>query len=235
MFNNDETMLPEVTPETSAPETSAPEAVSTPSASTDDRRGGGRGDRGGRDNNRKGGGRGGRRDGMREEEKEFREEMLGIARVTRVTAGGRQMRFRAAIVIGDGKGRVGLGTGKSAETSAAVEKAGRSARKALVTFPIVNGTIPHQVVVKFQATKLMIHPARPGTGIIAGGAARKVFAAAGLKDIISKRHGSRNDLTTAAAAIKALSLLKPVKSPTTPVVADVAAPEKSAGSAKKSA
>lgn len=108
------------------------------------------------------------RGGMREENKEFREEMLAIDRVTRVTAGGRQLRFRASIVIGDGKGRIGLGIGKSGEVQGAIEKAIRDAKKNLVTFTIVNGTIAHDVVSKFKASTIFLHPAHPGTGIIAG-------------------------------------------------------------------
>ena len=104
---------------------------------------------------------------MREEDKEFKEELLAIDRVTRVTAGGRQIRFRASIVIGDGKGRVGLGTGKAGEVQVAIEKAIRDAKKNLITFPIVNGTIPHDVTVNYKSSALFIHPAHPGTGIIA--------------------------------------------------------------------
>ena len=112
--------------------------------------------------------RGNRRDGgMREEEKEFKEEMLSIDRVTRVTAGGRQIRFRASIVIGDGKGRIGLGIGKAGEVQVAIEKAIRDAKKNLITFPIVNGTIPHDIAVNFKSSALYIHPAHAGTGIIA--------------------------------------------------------------------
>lgn len=154
--------------------------------------------------------RGNRRDGgMREEEKEFREEMLSIDRVTRVTAGGRQIRFRASIVIGDGKGRIGLGTGKAGEVQVAIEKAIRDAKKRLITFPIVNGTIPHDVQVTYKASGLYIHPAHPGTGIIAGGAVRKIFAVSGIKDIIAKQHGAPNDITNARVTLKALSALKP--------------------------
>jgi hypothetical protein len=90
------------------------------------------------------------RDGMREEEKEFQEEMLSVDRVTRVTAGWRQIRFRASVVVGDGKGRIGLGTGKAWEVQSAIEKAIRDAKKNLITFPIVNGTIPHDVAVNFK-------------------------------------------------------------------------------------
>ncbi len=155
--------------------------------------------------------RGNRRDGgMREEEKEFKEEMLSIDRVTRVTAGGRQIRFRASIVIGDGKGRIGLGTGKSGEVQGAIEKAIRDAKKNLITFPIVNGTIPHDVSVNFKSSSLYIHPAHPGTGIIAGGAVRKIFAVSGIKDVIAKQHGAPNKITNARVTMKALASLKPV-------------------------
>ena len=189
------------------PPTSAPEAVVSESqwSSNDkpsrDARPGQKGDRP----------RGNRRDGgMREEEKEFKEEMLSIDRVTRVTAGGRQIRFRASIVIGDGKGRIGLGTGKAGEVQVAIEKAIRDAKKHLITFPIVNGTIPHDVATKYKASGLYIHPAHPGTGIIAWGAVRKIFAVSGIKDIIAKQHGAPNGITNARVTLKALSLLKPL-------------------------
>ena len=159
--------------------------------------------------------RGPRRDGMREEEKEFKEEMLSIDRVTRVTAGGRQIRFRASIVIGDGKGRIGLGIGKAGEVQVAIEKAIRDAKKNLVTFPIVNGTIPHDVAVNYKASSLYIHPAHAGTGIIAGGAVRKIFAVSGIKDVIAKQHGAPNKITNARVAIKALASLKPLALMTT--------------------
>lgn len=150
------------------------------------------------------------RNGIREEVKEFQEEMLSIDRVTRVTAGGRQLRFRASIVIGDGKGRVGLGIGKSGEVQGAIEKAIRDAKKNLITFPIVNGTIPHDISVNFKSSSLFLHPAHAGTGIIAGGSVRKIFAVSGIKDIIAKQHGAPNGITNARVTMKALSLLKPL-------------------------
>ncbi len=150
------------------------------------------------------------RNNMREEDKEFREEMIAIDRVTRVTAGGRQLRFRASIVIGDGKGRVGLGIGKSGEVQGAIEKAIRDAKKNLVTFPIVNGTIPHDVAVNFKSSSLFLHPAHPGTGIIAGGSVRKMLAVSGISDIIAKQHGSPNGITNARVAMKAFAALKPL-------------------------
>lgn len=135
--------------------------------------------------------------------------MLEIARVTRVTAGGRQLRFRAAIVIGDGKGRVGLGIGKSGEVQGAIEKAVRDAKKNLITFSMSGDTITHDVTVNFKSSTLFLHPAHPGTGIIAGGAVRKIFAVSGIKDIIAKQHGSPNPIINARVAMKALVAIKP--------------------------
>lgn len=151
----------------------------------------------------------GDRKGIREEVKEFQEEILAIDRVTRVTAGGRQLRFRVSLVIGDGKGRVGLGIGKAGEVQGAIEKALRDARKNLITFPMVDGTIAHDVTVNFKSSAIFLHPAHPGTGIIAGGSARKIFAVAGLKDIIAKQHGSPNTITNTRVTLKALQALKP--------------------------
>lgn len=172
----------------------------------------GRGENRGRDGSRpqgRGDRKGRWRDGMREEEKEFQEEMLSVDRVTRVTAWGRQIRFRASVVIGDGKWRIGLGTGKAGEVQSAIEKAIRDAKKNLITFPIVNGTIPHDVSVNFKSSALYIHPAHPGTGIIAWGAVRKIFAVSWIKDIIAKQHGAPNNITNARVALKALQSLKP--------------------------
>lgn len=149
------------------------------------------------------------RRGIREEVKEFQEEILAIDRVTRVTAGGRQLRFRVSMVIGDGTGRVGLGIGKAGEVQGAIEKALRDARKNLITFPIVDGTIAHDVTANFKSSAIFIHPAHPGTGIIAGGSARKVFAVAGLKDVIAKQHGAPNTITNTRVTLKALQSLKP--------------------------
>jgi small subunit ribosomal protein S5 len=144
---------------------------------------------------------------MREEEKEFQEEMLSIDRVTRVTAGWRQIRFRASVVIGDGKGSYWSWYRKAwRSTSSAIEKAIRDAKKNLITFPIVNGTIPHDVAVNFKASALYIHPAHPGTGIIAWGAVRKIFAVSGIKDIIAKQHGAPNDIRMLELHLRLLRL-----------------------------
>lgn len=141
--------------------------------------------------------------------KEFQEEILSIDRVTRVTTGGRQLRFRVSLVIGDKKGKVGLGIGKAGEVQGAIEKALRDARKNLIQFPIKNGTIAHSVTVKYKSSIIFLHPAHAGTGIIAGGAARKLFSVSGVRDIIAKQHGSSNNISNARVALKAVGLLKP--------------------------
>ena len=140
--------------------------------------------------------------------KEFKEELLAIDRVTRVTAGGRQLRFRAVMVIGDGKGRVALGTGKSWEVVDAIAKAVANAKKNLTEVTMVEGTVPYNLEAKFKAAKVMVHPASKGTGIIAGGAVRKVLMVAGYKDILAKRYGSTNLINNARATIKALTSFK---------------------------
>lgn len=140
--------------------------------------------------------------------KEFKEELLAIDRVTRVTSGGRQLRFRAVMVIGDGKGRVALWTGKSWEVVDAIAKAVADAKKRLTNVRIEDGTIPYNVETKYKAAKIMVHPASKGTWIIAGGAARKVLAVAGYTDILAKRYGSSNLINNARATIKALSSFK---------------------------
>ncbi len=130
--------------------------------------------------------------------------LLQVSRVTKVTSGGRQLRFRAAVVIGDRAGRVGFGLGKAQEVSIAVEKAVNSAKKTMIKIPLENGTVPYQVEKKFKATRIMIHPAAEGTGIIAGGSARRILELAGCQNILSKRHGGRNVITTAYATMEAL-------------------------------
>ena len=149
-----------------------------------------------------------RRGSRKKEPKEFEETILGIDRVTRVTAGGRQMRFRVSVAIGDKKGRVGFGIGKSSEVMVGVQKAIAQAKKRMINVPIVNDTIPHPVTMKYKATKLFLLPAPEGKGIIAGGAVRKILDLAGIKNVLSKLHGSRNKVTTAYATIKALESLR---------------------------
>lgn len=148
-----------------------------------------------------------RKSGPREV-KEFEEEVIQIDRVTRVVAGGRRMRFRATVVIGNRKKRVGIGTGKANEVVIAIEKAISKAKKNLITVPVENDTIPHEVQIKFKASKIILMPAKTGTGIIAGGALRKIVELAGIKNILSKCLGTNNKLSNAQATIMALEKLK---------------------------
>lgn len=159
-------------------------------------------------------GRGGRRRprGGEREKKEFEEELLQIDRVTRVVKGGRRLRFRATVVIGDRKGRVALGVDKAVEVPQAIQKAVANAKKNLIKVPLVKGTIPHEVKMKFKAGRVMIMPAREGTGVIAGGAMRKIADLAGIEDLLGKCVGSNNTIASGKAMIEALkSFRKPRK------------------------
>lgn len=152
-----------------------------------------------------------RRDRRDREPKEFAETTLSVDRVTRVVKGGRRMRFRAIVVLGDRKGRVGLGTGKANEVQFAVQKATKAAKRAMIKVPLMKGTIPHNVDMKFKAAKLRLMPASEGTGIIAGGALRVILDHAGVRNVLAKRFGSNNTLVNAQAAILALKAIKPLK------------------------
>ena len=143
------------------------------------------------------------------EQKEFEEEVLQIDRVTRVVKGGRRLRFRVTVAIGDRKGRVGIGVGKATEVVTGIKKAVTRAKKDMITVPLTSGdTIPHQINFKHKSVRLLVMPAAPGTGVIAGGALRKILSLAGVKNILSKSLGSRNTLVNAQASIKALETLR---------------------------
>ena len=142
------------------------------------------------------------------EEKEFEENVLQIARVTRVVKGGRRMRFRATVIIGDKKGKVGLGMGKSGEVQGAIQKAVADAKRHMIKVPLVEGTIPHEVNCKFKAAQIRLLPASQGTGIIAGGALRPILELAGVKNVLSKRYGTSNIVVNAQAALEALKKLR---------------------------
>lgn len=146
--------------------------------------------------------------GGEREKKEFEQTVVEVKRVTRVVAGGKRMRFRALVVIGDRKGNVGMGVKKGLDVSEAVTKAATSAKKDLVHVTLVHGTIPHQVTFKYKASSVMLKPARPGTGVIAGGSIRAVVEAAGISDIVSKMLGSSNKVNNIRAVLGALSTLK---------------------------
>lgn len=134
--------------------------------------------------------------------------MLALDRVTRVTKGGKRMRFRATIIIGDHKGRVGFGVAKAGDVSAAVNKAVTQAKKRVMTVPLVNETIPHMVQNKYGSAKILMKPAPAGTGVKAGGAMRVVFELAGVPNVVGKILGSKNKLNIAKATIDALKSLR---------------------------
>jgi len=132
-----------------------------------------------------------------------------LDRVVRVTAGGKQMRFRAVIVAGDKNGRVGVGVAKGLDVAQSVEKATKAAKKKLLVVPIKNGTIPHEVRAKFGAARVLLRPQRPGRGLVAGGTVRVICDLAGIKNVSSKiLGGTRNKLNNAQATMLALSRLK---------------------------
>ena len=157
-----------------------------------------------------------------EEPKEFDQRILELARVTRVTKGGKRMRFRACVIIGDHKGRVGFGLAKGADVTASVNKAATQAKKRLLTVPLVHETIPYAVHQKFAAASIILKPAPQGTGIKAGGAVRVVLELAGVPNAVGKILGSNNKINNTKATMAALRQLRaPAK---TEVVRKEAAP-----------
>lgn len=157
--------------------------------------------------------RGGRRDDRRtqapQEPKEFEEIVINIDRVARVVKGGRRFRFKALVVVGNKKGKVGVGVSKGQDVQTAVAKATDVAKKHLITVPIENETIPHDVEVKVSGAQVLIKPAAPGTGIIAGGVVRQVIGVTGIRNMLSKSLGSTNKVNIAYATIEALQSLVP--------------------------
>lgn len=139
------------------------------------------------------------------------DKLVYINRVTKVVKGGKRLRFSALSVTGDGEGHVGIGVGKANSVPEAINKAGAIARKNLLKVPLAGTTIPYEIKVKFGAAKVLLKPAAPGTGIIAGGSIRAVVEAAGIKDILTKSLGSPNRINTAKATMLALSQLREPK------------------------
>lgn len=150
------------------------------------------------------------RRGARREKPEYDQKLLDLARVTRVVKGGRRFRFRATLVIGNRKGKVGVGVAKGADVSDAIQKAYQSALKNLVTIQLVGTTIAHEVNTKLGAAKVLLKPGNEGRGVIAGGAVRAVVDLAGIKDIVSKSLGSSNKLSVARATMQALQSVKSI-------------------------
>lgn len=140
--------------------------------------------------------------------REFDQKVVEVKRVTRVTGGGKRMRFRALIVIGDHKGKVGIGLRKGNDVAEAVNKAVNQAKKNMITLPLVNDTIPHQVKLKYKSSQIIMLPARQGTGVIAGGAVRSVLDMAGVKNVISKMLGSNNKVNNVRATFEAFKSMR---------------------------
>lgn len=150
-----------------------------------------------------------RRPDIQPEEKQFDERTLHIDRVARVVKGGRRFRFRALVVIGDRKHRVGIGSAKGADVSSAVTKATEVAKKSMIEVSLYKGTLPHEVEQKVSGARILLRPASAGTGLIAGGAVRTILEVAGVKNALSKSLGSSNKTNIAYATIAALDSLVP--------------------------
>ena len=143
----------------------------------------------------------------RERDSEFAETVVHINRVAKVVKGGKNFSFSAVVVAGDGAGRVGYGTGKAREVPPAIQKAAEQARKEMVKVPLVGGTVPHKIWGRWGATKVLLRPASPGTGVIAGGGVRAVMESAGIQDVLTKIVGSRNPFNVVRATFNAIDRL----------------------------
>ena len=139
---------------------------------------------------------------------EFENEIIDIRRVSKVTKGGRNLRFRVTMVLGDRKGQVGIGLGNTIEIPRAIQQAIRDAKKNLITVQLDGGTIPHEVTGKFKAGKVLLKPAHPGTGLIAGATVGAICRLVGIKDILTKSLGTTNPLTLSKATINGLAALR---------------------------
>src|ERR1700716_4191398 len=145
------------------------------------------------------------------ERSELSDRVVRVNRVSKVVKGGRKFSFSALIVVGDMNGRVGAGIGKAREVTEAIRKGMEVAKRNMITIPMVGTTIPHEVRLKLGAAKIMLKPAAPGTGVISGGAMRAVIETAGIKDILTKSHGTNNPINTVRATLAALQQLRTVQ------------------------
>lgn len=146
-----------------------------------------------------------------EVEQEFKEKVVYVGRVAKVVKGGRTFRFSVLVVVGDEKGRVGVGSGKSSEVPEAIKKATQAAKNNLITVPIVNGTLPHEYNIKVGSSRVIIKPAVEGTGVIAGGSVRPVLELAGVKNVTAKTLGSRNSRNVVLATVEALKAMRTIE------------------------
>jgi len=151
----------------------------------------------------------GRRDQTPAEPKQYEELVINIDRVSRVVKGGRRFRFKALVVVGDGKNKVGIGVAKGADVQTAIAKATNVAKKHVIVIAIDNGTVPHDAEVRFSGAQVLIKPAAPGTGIIAGGVVRLIIGVTGITNLLSKSLGSTNKVNIAYATIEALKSIVP--------------------------
>ncbi len=139
---------------------------------------------------------------------ELKDRLVAINRVTKVTKGGRTFTFSAIVVVGDEHGVIGYGLGKAGEVTTAIAKGTEAAKKNLIKVPVVNGTVPHEITAKYGGSKVLIMPASPGTGVVAGGAMRAVFDSVGVRDVLAKSKGSSNPHNLVKATIAALTEMR---------------------------
>lgn len=179
------------------------------------------------------GNRGPRRPEAVQEEKQYDERIVHIDRVARVVKGGRRFRFRALVVVGDHKGKVGIGISKGADVTAAVTKATEVAKKHFITVPIKYDTLPHEVEAKVGGARILIKPASKGTGLIAGGVVRTILEVAGIRNVLSKSLGSTNKANTAYATLEGLRQVVPADKWVTADANKAAKAEKKAAKTEK--